>query len=409
MPVIYNVTIEPTEKENRFHITWYNADTNVFDSFDSHAGVTPEEAEGLWHKLPHQLPIGQKLFRFLDGDSRHLQGALDDANQKGESLQVNLRTCQQTAEWPFELLAKDNAFLLPQRLHLVRYVSDWGREKDIHPQERPLKLLFMTSTARDVMPELDFEQEEEAIFRITENLIIDMEIEDSGSLEGLCSRLEQEQYDVVHLSGHADIDENGQPYFIMEDETGHEHRVFPDMLWGDALIENPPRLLILSGCRTCEAPRSPDTSGAAESTTAMSFARLLVENYNVPAVLGWGRSVVEEHANHATRILLRELSRGKSILDSIQRARYELLKSFPLGPNPAWPFLRLFSNGTPLDAIVKKDQRWQPKPQQLKHVYLRQSQVQVLAQGFVGRRRQLQTSLGALKKDVDKVGVLLLA
>lgn len=32
----------------------------------------------------------------------------------------------------------------------------------------------------------------------------------------------------------------------------------------------------------------------------------------------------------------------------------------------------------------------------------------MLAQGFVGRRRQFQTSLGALKQDVDKVGVLLL-
>jgi tetratricopeptide (TPR) repeat protein/GTPase SAR1 family protein len=400
MPVIYNVNIEPTGKENQYRITWHNIEANTEDFFEQSAAVImPDKIGWLWQQPQHQLDIGRKLFRFLDGDSRYLQRALDDASQKGESLQVNLRTCQQTADWPFELLTKDNTFLLPQRLHLVRYVSDWGIEKKIHPQERPLKLLFMTSTARDVMPELDFEQEEEAIFQITENLIIDMEIEDSGSLEGLRSHLEQEQYDVVHLSGHAGIDKSGHPYFVMEDETGYQHNVYPDELWNKALIENPPRLLFLSGCRTGETP---------DNSAAFSFAHLLVEKYHVPAVLGWGRSVVEKQANHATRMLLRELSRGKSILESIQRARYELLKGFPMAPNPAWPLLRLFSNGTPLDAIVKKGQRWQPKPQQLKHVYLEQSRVQVLAQGFVGRRRQLQTSLGALKQDGDKVGVLLL-
>ncbi|MFC2146757.1 hypothetical protein ACFLRT_05280, partial [Acidobacteriota bacterium] len=40
-------------------------------------------------------------------------------------------------------------------------------------------------------------------------------------------------------------------------------------------------------------------------------------------------------------------------------------------------------------------------------VYLKQSDVKVLAEGFVGRRRQIQQSLWALKHDFDKVGVLL--
>lgn len=235
-----------------------------------------------------------------------------------------------------------------------------------------------------------------------------MEVEDSGSLEGLRSKLEQERYDVIHLSGHADIDENGQPYFIMEDETGHEHRVFPDMLGGDALIENPPRLLFLSACRTGEAPRTPGTAGSEDSKAAMSFARLLVEKYHVPAVLGWGRPVVDEQATHVERMLFRELGSGKSILDAVQRARYELSEDFPLNSNPAWPLLRLYSSGMPLNAIVKEKQQWQPKARRMKHIYLKNSQVKVLYEGFVGRRRQLQTSLRALKQDKDKVGVLLL-
>jgi hypothetical protein len=402
MPVIYNVTIEHTGDENRFHISWHNAEANTEDSFYQMTDITPEETENLWEQPEHQSAIGQKLFRFLDGDARHFRRALEQAHQQGEVLQVYLRACQQTADWPFELLAENNTFLLSQQLHLVRHVSDWGSAKKIPPQNHPLKLLFMACSAMDVEQVLDYEQEEEAIFQVTERLPIDMDVDDSGSLEGLRNRLEQEQYDVVHLSGHANIDENGRPYFIMEDETGYTHQVFPDMLWAEALIENPPRLLFLSGCRTGETPDDPDHKAA------VSFCRVLVESYNVPAVLGWGRSVSDEQAIHAEKMLFHELSRGQSILDAVQRARYELLNAFPGSLEPAWPLLRLFSSGMALNPIVKKGQRPQPKPRRMKHVFLESSRVKVLAEGFVGRRRQLQTGLQALGKDFYKVGVLLL-
>lgn len=44
----------------------------------------------------------------------------------------------------------------------------------------------------------------------------------------------------------------------------------------------------------------------------------------------------------------------------------------------------------------------------MKHVFLKNSQVQILAEGFVGRRRQLQASQMVLKNDYYKVGLLLL-
>lgn len=404
MAIIYRVTIDPAEKEagkeNLFRITWHNVEANTEDFFEQSAGeIMQDETWKFWQNPLYQLNIGRKLFRFLDGDSRHLQRALDEAGQQGESLYLHLQTCNQVADWPFELLAQEDIFLLPHRLHLVRWVSDWGAARDLPPQNRQLKLLFMACSALDVKPELDFEREEEAIFNITEKLSIDMEVEDSGSLEGLREQLERVQYDVVHLSGHADIDKKGSPYFIMEDETGYEHKVFPDDLWNEGLIENPPRLLFLSGCRTGEAP---DTGAAS------SFTRMLVEKHDIPAVLGWGNSVADEQATHAEKMLYHELSRGTSILKAIQRARYELTKKYQSNAEPAWPLLRLFSSGMPLNPLVQKGQRWQPKPRRMKHIYLKNSQVQVLKEGFVGRRRQLQTSLRALRRDFDKVGVLLL-
>jgi tetratricopeptide (TPR) repeat protein len=399
MPIVYQVTISPAKKKQIFNISWYNRQTREENSFThSAAEITTEEIERLWQLPKYQLEIGGKLYRFLDGDARHLERALQEAAHQAEPLILHLCTCKETADWPFELLARDNLFLLPQRMHLIRCISDWGSEKKTPPKNRPLKLLFMACSALDVQPELDFEKEEETIFQVTENLAVNMEVEDSGSLEGLRQQLEQEEYDVVHLSGHADIDKHGQPFFVMEDETGRRQDVLPGELWEEALIENPPRLLFLSGCRTGETPQT----GA-----AVSFARELVEKYDIPAVLGWGRSVADKQATHAEKMIYKELSRGRSIHEAIQRARVELVNNFPGISYPAWPLLRLFSSGLPLSAIVKKGQQIQLKPRRMKHTYLKQSQVKILEEGFVGRRRQLQHSLKALKHDRDKIGVLL--
>lgn len=252
--IIYNVTIKPAEKPALFRITWFNKEKRKKHTFDRTASdIIREEVQSQWQQLKNQLPIGKKLFRFLDGDRHCLVRALDEAAWHGESLVLYLSTCKQIADWPFELLAQES-FLLPQRVHLVRCVSDWGVEKKHIPQNRPLKLLFMACSPLDVNPELDFEKEEETIFQVTDNLPINMEVDDSGSLEGLSRQLEQEEYDVIHLSGHSDIDKNGQPFFVMEDEIGKRRDVFPFELWQEALIENPPRLLFLSGCRTGETP-----------------------------------------------------------------------------------------------------------------------------------------------------------
>jgi hypothetical protein len=396
---IYRVTISPTGNEGIFHITWSKLETNTHDSFEQSASeITPEEVEWLWKDKRNQLRIGEKLFRFLDGDSRYLQLALNETSNRGESLQIHLNNCRETEGWPFELLAKDGSFLLPNRMHLVRTVSDWKSARDITPQNRPLKMLFMACSPFDVEPELDFEREEETLFQVTSDLALDMEVEDSGSLEGLRWQLEREQYDVVHLSGHSVIDEHGRPFFIMEDETGRRHNVGPEYMWQESLIENPPRLLFLSGSGFRE------TSGSGAS---ISFARKLVENYHVPAVLDWGRPVSNQQAIYAAKMIYRELSRGKSIIDALQRARFQLIENFSTSSYPAWPLLRLFSRGEPLNAIVTKNQKKQPLHMQIKHIFLKKSRMKVLSEGIVGRRRQLQKSLRVLIHDHDKIGVLL--
>jgi len=138
MAIIYKVTIDPAREENLFRITWHRRDTDMRDSFEQSApGIKP--GENLGQVLHYRLEMGRELFRFLDGDARHFKRALEEAGHQGESLLLHLRTCKQTADWPFELLAQEDSFLLPYRLHLVRNVSDWGQDREIIPQNRPLR------------------------------------------------------------------------------------------------------------------------------------------------------------------------------------------------------------------------------------------------------------------------------
>jgi tetratricopeptide (TPR) repeat protein len=400
MAIIYRVAIEATTRENIFRIQWTNPKNKIL-SFDQPASdITPEEVEWMWKDRRNQLKTGEKLFRFLDGDNHHLEQALKEADNYAETLQVHLYTCRETSNWPFELLAENGSFLLPDRLHLVRSIPAREAVKELTPppQNRRLRLLFIACSPLDVKQELDFEKEEEAIFKITEKLAIDMEVEDTGSLEGLWEKLEHRQYDIVHLSGYAGIDKKGQPFFVMENETGHRVNVSAEELWQKGLMVNPPRLLFISGNSTGDAPEG--TEGA--------FAHMLIEKYQIPAVLGWGRWISDSEANEAAQVIYKELSRGKSVLDAVQRARYELHNSFKSVLKPAWPQLRFFCSGGSLDAMVTAEQKRQPQTRRMTHVYLKNSEVKVLLEGFVGRRRQLQQSIRALTQIPEKVGLLIL-
>ncbi len=399
MSILYHLTIELTKEKDRFTITWENKTTPARDWFTQAIDVIPAEILRLWQQPRHQLELGEKLFHFLDGDAAHLKRALTEAKHLGESLYLHLITCKEVADWPFELLALDGEFLVPSQVHVVRQVSEWGAKQTCSPQKRPLRMLFMACSAVDVKPELDFEREEEAIFQITEHLAIQMEVEDSGSLAGLKRKLEIEEYDVLHLSCLADIDPERGPYLMMESETGHSRQVFPEELWHEALVEHAPRLLFLSCCSTGLEP---------DDDAVFSFAHVLVEKYHVPAVLGWGRSVSDDQAIHAGKIFYHELSRGVSILDAVKRSRLELIKEFADTTDPAWPLLRMFSDGRPLNAIVTEGQPPKTQPRNMVYTYLGESNVQVLKEGFVGRRRQLQQSLSVLTQAKDKIGVLIL-
>src|SRR5204862_5441978 len=112
----------------------------------------------------------------------------------------------------------------------------------------------MASAPTDVQPALNFEQEEALILAATRQEPIELVVEESGSLEGLRQRLEWAgpgYFDVIHLTGHADI-VDGVPCLLMEDDLGQRRNATAAQI-ADAMAGNWPRLLFLSGCKTAMA------------------------------------------------------------------------------------------------------------------------------------------------------------
>ena len=335
--------------------------------------------------------IGKRLFDLLNDDRQTLIKALTEAEAQGNKLQLILKGEGSASTLPFELLYH-NGFLVTSQIHLIRRVSERGKKSKPGPENRPLRLLLMACSPLDVYPLLEFEKEEDTIYEVTKDLPMEIDVEDSGSLEGLGDRLATNKYDVVHITGHADIDKNGEPFFWMEDDEGLPVQVTPSQLW-EKLDLNLPRMVFLSGCRTGEAP---------EHVAAMSFAHHLVKG-NIPAVLGWGLPVSDMGASFTSQELYFELSRGENILDAILRTRRKLYEQFP-----DWSILRLFSDGTALDVpLVTSGLKRRPKPRALQYIFLENSQVKVLKKGFIGRRRHLQQGIKCLRRDTEKVGLLL--
>ncbi|HAW50313.1 TPA: hypothetical protein DCX16_05135, partial [bacterium] len=236
--------------------------------------------------------IGKQLFELLNGDSETLSRAIKEADDYNKTLQVIVMTEELTTNLPFELLYYDNFLVPSRRIHLTRQVSDRGIKSEPKPAARPLRILFMVCSPSDISPVLEFEKEEEAILEATKDLPVEIDVEDTGSLEGLGELLATNEYDIIHLTGHADIDNNGKPFFWMEDEEGLGVKVKPQELW-EKLKLNLPRLIFLSGCRSGEV------SGY---FATISFAHSLVLGH-VSVALGWGLPVSNEAARFASEKL----------------------------------------------------------------------------------------------------------
>ena len=339
---------------------------------------------------------GQKLFDWLDGNDRFLQQLLD--NQRGKGIVLAISTSGNIAHLPWELLHNGKCFLVETKPGIipVRWMSsDTVNKLSIKPQpeNRALQMLFMATSPLNVKPVLDFEKEEASILTATARQPLTLTVEESGCLEELgylvgdYGKEDDKQYfDVLHLTGHATIKDDGIPAFITESATGEAVESTADDIATELQFQLP-KLIFLSGCRTAQAGNSGAVPSMAESLL----------NAGATSVLGWGQKVLDTDATAAAAALYQELSAGKLLSESLALTYQALIKNNARD----WHLLRLYVADTlpgNLVTSLRTRGRKPAPPRSFNAEFLDAAgKVKVpTRESFVGRRRQLQRCLKSL-------------
>lgn len=330
----------------------------------------PDEARTLLESY------GTRLFAFLDTPERRLSAYLDETRGSWDVLVLALHTGAGFAHLPWELLHDGRGFLVAQDNPVVPVRKVAGEAPARAAQSRPLRMVFMACAPESAGGTLDYDIEEARIWEGTRRFQVDLEVEDSGELTELRHRVlahPRGEVDVVHLTGHAVLNEEG-PRFLAEGPHGEEMAATA----GDIqhALGRCPSLVFLSGCRTAESPEAGAVASLAESLAGAA----------VPLVLGWGRPVPDATATDAAAVFYQQLAEGLSPAVALAGTYRHLVRHSVR----YWHLLRMFVRGalpgplvTPLrasgrDRVVRRTSPEPPTGEPLDR------------RSFVGRRREIQ-------------------
>lgn len=350
--------------------------------------------------------LGRAVFELLDGPGRELSTALRRAQVAGAELLIAVRLIgppgtHPALGWRLELAHDGDGHLARKRnVRLVVQYGDRDVSGPLRLEHGRLRVLLMAYSPQNVEPVLDYEGEEEAVLAALAPNVevgrVSVEVVEDGSLAELERRLKTDSYDVVYLSGHGELREDG-PVLLLEDEVGALDTVDTERLYR-ALErgQTMPQLVVLASC---------ETAGQRDGVASMA-AGLVARG--VPAVTGWVRPVADVDATQASRDLLDQLATGHALPSAVAYARRELADSDAERP-PAqrsfgWSTLHLAAcsaAGFILDLGAASPARPPTAPGET-YKFLGDGRMRVLERGFVGRRRVLQRLIRILRHGKDQ-------
>lgn len=351
-----------------------------------------------------QRALGETLYRLLDGPDRALARRVDEARRTSAALHlvVRLRTSDRKGlarhpalSWPFQLVAAPGEEPLTLALDPPTTILVQLGEAELAEPEKVaggrLQVLFMAYSPQDVRPVLDYEAEEERILiklapHVEKHRLV-LRVAEEGSVAELRRRLMDRAYDVVHLTGHGVVTKDGAR-LVMEDADGRRDDVSAERLL-EALRDGRrmPSMVVISSCHSAE-----------QRDDLPSLAAELIEG-GVPCVVGWTLPVLDTVATDAAQELYLRLCNGDRLAEAVAQARRKLHREDQRRQHPAhaWSTLQTLSTraaGFAIDRDEKPKQDAVPR----EVVYRRMGKINVLTEGFVGRRRELQALGGILRR-----------
>ncbi|MDD2756330.1 MAG: CHAT domain-containing protein, partial [Methanothrix sp.] len=212
-----------------------------------------------WEKIGAAVPVGSLRFLVI-------------ASEIPEILNL-----------PWELLLPpESDFLGINPLFRIRRFPSTARQMahftgELRP--RPLRLLFMACSPSD-QPTLDYENEEEALFRAVYGQDVAFDSCDLGTFEELKEKVSEFKPHIVHLTGHGAVQE-GQGRFAFEKEDGSADLVSSAEL-RRFLAGSGVQCVFVSGCQSGKAP--------GEALAGICQALVGAE---VPLAVGWAASIAD--------------------------------------------------------------------------------------------------------------------
>jgi hypothetical protein len=339
------------------------------------------------------IELGLLMYRWLDGDSRWLGRTRESGLTPPWIVDVIVPVTPTPLEVafleaPWEVVSDAQGPICGNRSLVfcpVRRLGPPGIEAPPSPER--LSAVFMTALPEGAGGELAFEAEEAAILNATAGVGMDLVVEDSGHLAWLGELLgTMGHVDILHLSCHGSS--VPQPHLLLEDELGFPAQATADEI-DAALQPQRPRAVFLSACKTAAADR-----------VLGSLAATLVRR-GVPAVLGWGGSVLDNEAGRFAAEFYQRLSRHGRLDEAVAWARLALLSAADLGRRSRdWHQARLFAGGAGGGVLAAGlHKRTLRDRRRLEKAFLdARGQVQVAGpEEFIGRRRDLQRILRAFR------------
>ncbi len=262
-----------------------------------------------WEKITAAVPVGALRFLVI-------------ASEIPEILNL-----------PWELLLPpEGDFLGINPLFRIRRFPSTAKQMatfagDLRP--RPLRLLFMACSPSD-QPTLDYEKEEEALFRAVYGQDVAFDSCDQGTFEELKEKVSEFKPHIVHLTGHGAV-MDGKGHFAFEKEDGTADLV-PSEELRRFLSGSGVQCVFVSGCQSGKAPREV-LSGICQSLVGAE----------VPLAVGWAASIADDLATNFARTFYKTLKDGQPVDRALLLARQEAWKACRERGDPSWTLPVLYS------------------------------------------------------------------
>jgi len=262
----------------------------------------------------------------------------------------------------------------------------------------PLRVLFIACAPRDQAP-LDYEREEQALLKALAGAgpRVAFDTCDLGSFDELRDRINEFEPHVVHLTGHGIVHDDGLGYFAFEDERGNtDLRSSVEMreqLFGGISVQ----CAFIAGCQTGKAPPVAALGGICQGLVGEE----------VPLAVGFAASIADDTATAFAHTFYRVIAAGQPVDRAILQARQEVRKLCDERGDPSWTLPVLYAATTQAQTFDTDTHRPPaPPPRQAAPQRPLPGMTEGYAASFVGRRRELQRLLPALRDGTYQVVLL---